>query len=250
MESFIIGALITIGVIVLISIRQIAEYERGVRFLFGKYNKTLNPGWRLVFPIIHSMRKIDTRTKTVDVPEQDIISKDNISLRVSAVLYFKIRDPKKAVCDVEDYMKATSQLALTTMKTIAGKVTLDNLLSERDALADNIKATVATETGPWGVMVENVEFKEIRLPDDLQRMIAREAEAEREKKAVITKASGEIEAAENLAKAAKILSEAPGALHLRTLSTLSDISTDKGTKLVFAIPVEVLEALGRVGGKI
>jgi len=242
---------ITLGVIVFIllcSIRQIAEYERGVRFFIGKYSRTLNPGWRINLPVVHSIRKVDMRTKTVDVPEQDVISKDNISLRISAVLYFKIIDAKKAVCDVEDYMKATSQLALTTMKTAAGKVTLDGLLADRDTIADSIQTTVARETEPWGIKIENVEFKEIRLPEDMQRMIAREAEAERERKAVITKASGEIEAAENLARAAKTLAEAPGALHLRTLSTLQDISADKGTKLVFAVPVEVLEAFSRIGG--
>jgi regulator of protease activity HflC (stomatin/prohibitin superfamily) len=181
------------------------------------------------------------------VPEQDIISKDNISLRVSAVLYFKIIDPRKAACNVENYMKATSQLALTTMKTAAGQVTLDELLCQRDQISRQICQIVDTESEPWGIKVENVELKEIILPEDMKRVIAREAEAEREKKAIIAKSKGEVEAAENLSNAARTLATTPGAMHLRTLSTLSDFSADKGNTIVVALPVEILEAMGRIG---
>jgi regulator of protease activity HflC (stomatin/prohibitin superfamily) len=245
------GVYVPVGIvlfIILISIRQVEEFERGIKFMFGKYHKMAAPGWTLVLPIIQSMRKIDIRTKTVDVPEQDIISKDNISLRVSAVLYFKVVDAKKAAISVENYMKATSQLALTTMKTAAGQVSLDELLCQRDEISNNICKIVDFESEPWGIKVENVELKEIILPDDMKRVIAREAEAERERKAVITKSKGEVEAAENLSKAATIMAGTPGALHLRTLSTLTDISADKNT-IVTVLPVEFIEAMGRLGRK-
>ena len=239
MLLYILGIIL---VIILCSIRQVNQFERGIKFQFGKYTKTVNPGWRIILPVIQSMRKIDIRTKVIDVPEQDVISKDNISLRVSAVVYFKVCDSRKAALDVEDYRYATSQLALTTMKTAVGEVTLDELLSQRDEISSKICKIVDTQSDPWGVKVENVELKEIILPEDMKRVIAKEAEAEREKKAVITKAFGEVEASQNLAKAASIMAATPGALHLRTLATLSDVSSDQSNTIIFALPVEVLES--------
>ena len=234
--------LTTFIILVLCSIRQVDQYERGIKFQFGKFKTVVDPGWRIVWPVIQSMRKIDMRTKVIDVPEQDVITKDNVSLRVSAVLYFRVCDAAKAVLDVEDYRYATSQLALTTMKTAVGEVTLDELLSQRDTISTKICKIVDEASDPWGVKVENVELKEIILPEDMKRVIAKEAEAEREKKAVITKAAGEVVASENLSKAAAIMAKTPGAMHLRTLATLSDISPDPGNTIIFAVPVEVLDA--------
>ena len=239
---------ILVGIIILTSIRQVNQYERGVKFQFGKYSKIVEPGWCLVLPVIQSMRKIDIRTKVIDVPEQDAITKDNISIKINAVLYFKLFDASLAVLAVEDFRYATSQLALTTMRNAVGEVTLDELLSERDKISDKICQVVDKLSDPWGVRVENVELKEIALPEEMKRVIAKEAEAEREKRAVITKAAGEVEASENLAKAASIMAATPGALHLRTLSTINDISSDQSNTIIFAIPIEVLESFKKGNG--
>ena len=243
--------IIIIVVIILSSIRQINQFEKGVKFQIGKFIGVREPGWRIVLPIIQEIKKIDMRTKVIDVPEQDVITKDNVSLRVSAVLYFRVCDAAKSILDVEDFRYATSQLALTTMKTAVGEVTLDELLSQRDTISDKICKIVDQASDPWGVKVENVELKEIILPEDMKRVIAKEAEAEREKRAVITKALGEVKASENLAKAAQNMSSIPGALHLRTLATLSDVSPDPGNTIIFAVPIEVLEAIkGRTDNNI
>ena len=235
------------AIITLRSIRQVNEYERGVKFQFGKFTKIVNPGWRLVWPIVQSMRKIDIRTKVIDVPEQDAITKDNVSIKINAVLYFKLFDVSLSVLAVEDFRYATSQLALTTMRNAVGEVTLDELLSERDKISDRICKIVDVASDPWGVRVEAVELKEITLPEDMKRVIAKEAEAEREKRAVITKASGEVEASKNLSAAAALMASTPGALHLRTLSTIDSISPDQSNTVIFALPVEVLEAFKRIG---
>ena len=234
--------IIIIIVILLGSIKQISEYERGVVFRFGKFKKILNPGWNLVLPIIESYRKIDIRTKAVDVPEQDAITKDNVSIRINAVLYYKVFDASKAIIAVEHYQYAVSQLAQTTMRNAVGAVSLDELLSERDKISTEICKIIDEATDPWGIKVENVELKDIKLPEEMQRVIAKVAEAEREKAAVITKSKGEIEAANNLSQAASILSSSPGSLHLRTLSTLNDLSSDQSNTIIFAIPLEVLRA--------
>lgn len=234
--------IIIIIVILLGSIKQISEYERGVVFRFGKFKKILNPGWKIVLPIIESYRKIDIRTKAVDVPEQDAITKDNVSIRINAVLYYKVFDASKAIIAVEHYQYAVSQLAQTTMRNAVGAVSLDELLSERDKISTEICKIIDEATDPWGIKVENVELKDIKLPEEMQRVIAKVAEAEREKAAVITKSKGEIEAANNLSQAASILSSSPGSLHLRTLSTLNDLSSDQSNTIIFAIPLEVLRA--------
>ena len=238
----ILGLLIFVAIIILVSIKQINEYERGIKFSRGKYSKTMNPGWRLVFPIFQSFRKVDIRTKAVDVPEQDAITKDNVSVRINAVIYYKVFDAAKAILEVENFYFAVGQLAQTTMRNAVGSVSLDELLSERDKISSEICKIIDKATDPWGIKVEDVELKDISLPEEMKRVIARVAEAEREKEAVITKAKGEVEASENLAKAAGLMSATPGAMHLRTLSTLSDISADKGNTIVFALPVEILES--------
>ncbi len=231
--------------IILISIRQVSEYERGIKFRFGKFKKIMKPGWNLVLPIIESYRKVDIRTKAVDVPEQDAITKDNVSIRINAVIYYKVFDASKAILAVERYQYAVGQLAQTTMRNAVGAISLDELLSERDKISTEICKVIDEATDPWGIKVENVELKDVKLPEEMQRVIAKVAEAEREKQAVITKAAGEREAADNLAAAATKLSNSPGALHLRTLATLNDLSSDQSNTIIFAIPIEVLSAFGQ-----
>ena len=231
--------------IILISIRQVSEYERGIKFRFGKFKKIMKPGWNLVLPIIESYRKVDIRTKAVDVPEQDAITKDNVSIRINAVIYYKVFDASKAILAVERYQYAVGQLAQTTMRNAVGAISLDELLSERDKISTEICKVIDEATDPWGIKVENVELKDVKLPEEMQRVIAKVAEAEREKQAVITKAAGEKEAADNLAEAASKLSNSPGALHLRTLATLNDLSSDQSNTIIFAIPIEVLSAFGQ-----
>ena len=228
--------------IIFSSIKQVDEYERGILLQFGKFKKILEPGWNIVLPIVQSFRKVDIRTKVSDVPEQDAITKDNVSIRINAVIYFKVFDASKAIIAVENYHYAVSQLAQTTMRNAVGSVSLDELLCERDKISLEICKIIDEATDPWGIKVENVELKDVKLPQEMERVIAKNAEAEREKKAVITKSIGEVEAAKNLAEAAKIMSSTPGALHLRTLSTLNDVSSDQSNTIIFAIPLEVLKA--------
>ena len=241
--------IIVLLIIALGSIKQINEYERGVLFFCGKFQKVLEPGWSVVPPIFYSYKKVDIRTKTVDVPEQEAITKDNVSIKINAVLYYKIFDASKSILAVERFIYAVSQLAQTTMRNIVGSVSLDELLTEREKLSSEICKIVDEATDPWGIKVENVELKDVALPEEMKRVIAKVAEAEREKQAVITKAEGEVEASNNLADAAKVLSSAPGALHLRTLATLNDLSSDQSNTIIFAIPIEGLEALQAIGNK-
>lgn len=248
--EFLFIILVFFILIILASLKQINEYERGVKFTAGKFTKILNPGWRLVFPIFQSYKKVDIRTKVDDVPEQEAITKDNVSVKINAVIYYKVFDASLAVLKVEDFYYATAQLAQTTMRNIVGSVTLDELLCEREKISINIREIIDKETDPWGIKVENVELKDISLTDEMKRVIARAAEAEREKQAVITKSKGEAEAADNLAKAAKKLSEVPGALHLRTLETINDVSSDQSNTIFFPIPMELLEAVKGFSGKI
>ena len=233
--------------VILCSVRQINEFERGVLFSFGKFARILSPGWHVILPVVHSYSKIDIRTKAVDVPEQEAITKDNISIRINAVLYYKVFDASKAVLAVQNYNYAVAQLAQTTMRNIVGSVSLDELLTEREKLSQEICNIVDAATDPWGIKVENVELKDVALPEEMKRVMAKVAEAEREKQSVITKASGEVEAATNLAMAANIMGTTPGALHLRTLSTLNDLSSDQSNTVIFAIPVECLDALRGLG---
>ncbi|HPX94192.1 MAG TPA: slipin family protein [Candidatus Moranbacteria bacterium] len=227
----------------LASIKQINQYQRGVKFTFGKYTGIMEPGWRIVIPIFQSYQKIDMRVKAVDVPNQEAITRDNISVNVNAVIYYKVKSAEKAIIEVENFYYAVSQLAQTTMRNVVGEVNLDELLSSRDAIAEKIRLIVDEATDAWGIEVNSVELKDVTLPEEMKRVIGKQAEAEREKRAVIIKAEGEVVASQNLAKAAKTLSEANGAFHLRTLSTLNDLSSDQSNTIVFAIPIEVLRAL-------
>lgn len=245
--GFIGGLFVICAVVAVFSIRQINEYERGILFSFGKFSRVLAPGWHIILPVIHSYSKIDIRTKAVDVPEQEAITKDNISIRINAVLYYNVFDASKAVLAVQNYNYAVAQLAQTTMRNIVGSVSLDELLTEREKLSQDICNIVDAATDPWGIKVENVELKDVALPEEMKRVMAKVAEAEREKQSVITKAQGEVEAATNLAMAANIMGTTPGALHLRTLSTLNDLSSDQSNTVIFALPVECLEAMRGLG---
>ncbi|MBT3836664.1 slipin family protein [Candidatus Woesearchaeota archaeon] len=236
------GIIIAVVFIILSGLKVVKEYERGVKFTLGKYSGIMKPGLRLIIPLFQSWDRVDMRVKAVDVPDQDCITKDNVSVRVNAVLYFKIADSKLAILSVENYFYATSQLSQTTMRDVVGEVSLDDLLSKRDVLSKRIQQLVDKATDPWGIKVDSVDLKHIELPQDMKRMMAREAESEREKRAVIIKASGEAIAADNMAKAAKMLATAPGALHLRTLQSINDISSDQSNTVIFAMPLEILKA--------
>lgn len=228
--------------ILITSIRQINQYEKGLKFTFGKFTKILEPGWRIILPIVQSFKKVDIRIKAVDVPDQKAITRDNVSIKVNAVIYYKVSDAKKSIIEVEDFKYAISQYAQTTMRNIVGEVTLDELLSSRDKIADRIREIVDKETDAWGLKVNNVELKDISLPADMERTIGKQAEAEREKRAVIINSEGELAASENIAKAAKRLSNISGALHLRTLQSISDMSSDQSNTIVYMLPIELLKA--------
>ena len=243
-ELFIYLGIVAIIVVIIVlgSIKQIGEYEKGLKFSRGKFVKILEPGWHIILPIFQSYEKVDIRTKVIDVPEQDAITKDNVTIKINAVIYYNIFDAKKSILCVENCSYAVSQLAQTTMRNIVGSVTLDELLTERERISEEICQIVDKATDDWGVKIQDVELKDVALPTEMQRVIAKVAEAEREKMAVITKAQGEFEASQNLAKAAQELSQSPGALHLRTLATINDVSSDQSNTIIFAIPLEVLRA--------
>ncbi|MBW2999518.1 slipin family protein [Candidatus Woesearchaeota archaeon] len=235
-----------LGVVVLYilaGIKVVKEYERGVKFTLGKYVGVMNPGLRIVFPVIQGWNRVDIRVKAVDVPSQDCISKDNVTIKVNAVLYYKVEKANKAIIEVEHFTFAVAQLAQTTMRNIVGEFELDEILQKREAISKKIKEIVDKETDPWGIDVTKIEIKDIELPQDMVRVISKEAEAEREKRAVIVKAQGEVIASTNMSKAAATLAKAPGALHLRTLQSINNISSDKSNTVIFAIPLEALRAL-------
>jgi regulator of protease activity HflC (stomatin/prohibitin superfamily) len=235
--------------VILASIKQVNQYQRGIKMRFGKFVSVIEPGWRIILPVIESMVKMDIRVKAVDVPYQETITRDNISCKINAVIYYRVSDPARAYLEVEHVMIAVSQLAQTTMRNVCGEQTLDELLSSREETALKIKNIIAKHTAAWGVEVGSVELKDISLPDDMVRTIAKQAEAEREKRAVIIKSEGELAAADNLKQAAEILAATPGALHLRTLSTLNDLSSDQSNTVIFAVPLEILRAFERLGQK-
>jgi len=229
--------------VILSSLKQINEYERGVVYTMGRFTGIVEPGWRLVWPIFQSFRKVEIRTKAVDVPKQETITKDNVSIKMNAVIYYKVRDAGKSINEVEDVFSAVSQLAQTTMRRIAGEVTLDELLQNREKIASDILKIIDKTSDAWGIDVETVELKDIELPETMVRTMAKQAEAEREKRATIINSEGEVIAANNLGKAANTLAKAPGALHLRTLNSINDISSDQSNTVIFALPMEILRAI-------
>lgn len=243
MESTILYVILAfVGAVLLASIKQINQYERGLRFTIGKFTGIMEPGWRLVIPIFQSYQKVDMRVKAVDVPDQNAITKDNVSVAVNAVIYYRVSSAEKAILEVENFYYAISQYAQTTMRNIVGEVTLDELLSGREAIANRIKEIVDQETDAWGLKVNNVELKDIKLPETMERTIAKQAEAEREKRAVIITSEGELAASQNIAKAAQMLASSDGALHLRTLQSINDVSSDQSNTIVFTVPLEIMQA--------
>jgi len=234
-------------IILFAGLKIVNEYERGVKFTLGMHSGSMFPGLRFVFPIIQTWKRVDLRTKVVDVPEQDCITKDNVTVNVNAVIYYMVKNADKSILEVEDFSYATNQLAQTTMRDVVGEASLDQLLSKREVVSKRIQQLLDRDTDPWGIKVESVELKHIELPEKMKRVMAKQAEAEREKRAIIIKAAGEVTAADNMAKAATQLAKTPGALHLRTLHSINDLSSDKSNTKIYAIPAEILRLAQRLG---
>jgi regulator of protease activity HflC (stomatin/prohibitin superfamily) len=228
------------GLVLLRAIRILNEYERGVIFRLGRYLRVKGPGLIIVFPVIDRMVRMGLRLVTMDVPSQDIITKDNVSVKVNAVVYFRVINPDRAVIEVEDFLFATSQLSQTTLRSVLGQMDLDDLLSEREKINHQLQAILDQATDPWGIKVTNVEVKHVDLPHEMQRAIARQAEAERERRAKVIHAEGEFQASGRLAEAANIIGQAPGALQLRFLQTLSEVATENNSTLLFPIPIDLV----------
>ncbi len=239
-----------IALVILISgIKILSEYERGVIFRLGRLVPYRGPGIIYVIPFIERMVRVDMRTLTLDVPSQDVITRDNVSVKVNAVLYFRVLDPSKALVEIENYLFATSQLAQTTLRSVCGQAELDELLSERDKINTDLQEIVDTQTDPWGIKVSLVEVKHIDLPQEMQRAIARQAEAERERRAKVINAEGEFQAAQRLADASGIIEQHPIALQLRYLQTLSEVATENNSTTLFPVPIDLLQPfLSRAGG--
>ncbi len=254
MSGFLLFLVVVVGILILSMIRQINQYERGIVLSLGRYTGTRNPGWRIIIPIFQTMQKVDIRIKTVDVPEQEAITRDNIPVGINAVIYYKVLNPEKAVLEVENFYYAVSQLAQITMRNIVGEVSLDELLKNREELSNKIQEIVDAATDPWGIQVSNVDIKDIAIPQDLKRTIAKEAEAEREKRAQIIRSEGEVVAAENVQQAAAIMAKSDGSLHIRTLQAINDLSSDQSNTTIWMLPIEVLRAIESfkevMGGKI
>lgn len=238
--------IILIGILFLASaIKVLREYERGVVFTLGRYTSTKGPGLIILIPVIQQIVRVDLRTRVLDVPTQDVISHDNVSVRVNAVIYFRVLDPEKSIIQVEDFMQATSELAQTTLRSVLGKHELDEMLSERDKLNADIQGILDTQTDAWGIKVANVEIKHVDIDESMIRAIARQAEAERERRAKIINSEGEHQAAQKLLEAAEILARQPEAMQLRYLGTLNTIAGEKNSTIVFPFPVEVGKMLAR-----
>jgi len=242
--SFGYGVLIVVILLVVTSLKVLREYERGVIFMLGRFHKVKGPGLIIVIPGIQQMVRMDLRTVVLDVPSQDVISRDNVSVKVNAVVYFRVVDPEKAVIQVVDFMGATSQLAQTTLRAVLGKHELDEMLAERDKLNLDIQTVLDTQTDAWGIKVANVEIKHVDLDESMVRAIARQAEAERERRAKVIYSEGEAQAAEKLLQAGVKLSTQPEAMQLRYMQILTEIAGDKSNTIVFPVPVNLLGALG------
>ena len=234
--------ILIIGGVLLSAVKVLPEYERGVIFFLGRFQKVKGPGLILVIPGLQKMVRVDLRVITMDVPPQDVISRDNVTVHVSAVLYFRVVDPERSIIQVENYYMATSQLAQTTLRSVLGQHELDQMLSERDKLNADIQNILDEQTSAWGIKVTNVEIKHIDLDESMIRAIAKQAEAERERRAKVIHAEGELQASKKLREAADVLSGNSQALQLRYLQTLSDISTENSSTIVFPVPIDLIEA--------
>jgi regulator of protease activity HflC (stomatin/prohibitin superfamily) len=237
-----VGLIIFIA-LMLYTFRILREYERGVVFMLGRFWKVKGPGLIIIIPIVQQMVRVDLRTVVMDVPSQDVISRDNVSVKVNAVLYFRVIDPERAIIQVEDFLAATSQLAQTTLRSVLGQHELDDMLAERDKLNAHIQSLLDQRTDAWGIKVANVEIKHVDIDETMVRAIARQAEAERERRAKIIHAEGEMQASEKLVEAARILNQQPQSLQLRYLQTLTEIAGDKSSTIVFPLP---LDSIGRL----
>ena len=232
-----------VGIVVIISasLKVVKQYERGVLFTLGKYSGVLDPGLKLIIPLIQTWERIDMRVKAIDVPSQECVSKDNVSLKVNAVLYYKVDHAEKAVIEVEHFGYAVSQLAQTTMRNIVGEFELDEILQKREVLSNKIQQIVDKDTDPWGIKVKKIEIKDIELPEVMKRAMAHQAESERDRRARIILATGEQQAAQKLAEAGKMIASEPVALQLRLFQTISDISTEKNSTIIMPVPMEFIE---------
>ncbi|GAB1534767.1 slipin family protein [Geovibrio sp. ADMFC3] len=236
-----LGVLVLLAVVLLAnSIRVLKEYERAVIFRLGRFSGVRGPGLIILIPVLEKMAKVNLRTVVMDVPPQDIITKDNVSVKVNAVIYFRILRPENAVLEVEDYYYATSQLAQTTLRSILGQFELDDLLSNREQINDELQSVIDKQTDPWGVKVSSVEMKHVDLPSEMQRAMAKQAEAERERRAKIIHAEGEMQSAEKLAEASEIMSKNPVTIQLRYLQTLTEIASEKNSTVVFPLPIDLI----------
>ncbi|UVE18161.1 slipin family protein [Pseudomonas sp. LS44] len=242
--------LLVILVVLLVSaFRVLREYERGVVFQLGRFWKVKGPGLVIIIPVIQQMVRVDLRTVVLDVPPQDVITRDNVSVKVNAVVYFRVLDPQKAIIQVEDFLMATSQLAQTTLRAVLGKHELDELLAERERLNADIQQVLDAQTDAWGIKVANVEIKHVDLNESMIRAIAKQAEAERERRAKVIHAEGELQASEKLMQAAEMLNRQAGAMQLRYMQTLSSIAGDKSSTIVFPLPIELLQGMSEMKGK-
>ena len=242
-------ALVVIAVLAISGIKILREYERGVILRFGRLVSARGPGIIYVIPVVEQMYRVDLRTITLDVPSQDVITRDNVSVQVSAVLYFRVIDPSRAVVEVQNYLYATSQLAQTTLRSVCGQAQLDELLAEREKFNEKLQEIIDTSTEPWGIKVMMVEIKHIDLPNDMQRAMARQAEAERLRRAKIISAEGEYQAATRLGEAAGVMEKEDVAIHLRMLQAFSQVGTEKNTTLILPLPIEALKKLFLSAGK-
>lgn len=233
--------------VIITGIRIVNQYERGVILTLGRYTGTRNPGLNVIIPVVQTMRKVDMRTSTVDVPRQEVITQDNVTIGVDAVVYFRVQVAEKAVLEVQNFIFATSQYAQAAMRDVVGQVDLDTLLGQRDRISQEIKGIVDAATEPWGVDVTDVKIQNIELPQDMKRAMARQAEAERERRAVIISAEGEKGAAQQLTEAAQMLAQVPGAMNIRTLATLEKIAAEPSQKTVYVLPADLFEAVKKLG---
>ncbi|WP_019450802.1 slipin family protein [Cupriavidus sp. BIS7] len=248
--GFSFGGLIFLLVLLVISaFRVLREYERGVVFMLGRFWRVKGPGLVLIIPAVQQMVRVDLRTVVLDVPPQDVISHDNVSVKVNAVIYFRVVDPERAIIQVANFLEATSQLAQTTLRSVLGKHELDEMLAEREKLNLDIQKVLDAQTDAWGIKVSNVEIKHVDLNETMVRAIARQAEAERERRAKVIHAEGELQASEKLLEAAQMLARQPQAMQLRYLQTLTQIAGDKSSTIVFPLPMDVLSALTGGGSK-
>ena len=249
LDAFTFIVPLVVLIIVLVSMLKILrEYERGVVFMLGRFWSVKGPGLIIIIPILQEMVRVDLRTKVLDVPTQDVISRDNVSVKVNAVVYMKVVDPEKAIIQVENYYEATSQLAQTTLRSVLGQHELDEMLADREKLSTNIQDILDQQTDGWGIKVSNVEMKQIDLDDSMVRAIARQAEAERERRAKVIHAEGELQASSKLLESAQTLAKQPESLQLRYLQTLTEIASDKTHTIVFPLPMDMLKPLlGKLG---